>query len=162
MSKRKRGVENNTGLYQVPATLSRIVELEGLGAWVLGLLASQPPHVWLLSGPIGAGKTTLIQHLARQLGVTADVTSPTFALQKIHTLRGQLWQHLVHIDAYRIESTHEIAALELDQYIADPETLLVVEWPERLSGFVWGAHLNIALAVAVQGGARTITVQSLR
>ncbi len=129
-----------------------------IGVWLKKLLAKNPPHVWLLSGPIGAGKTTLVQHLARLLGVTAEVTSPTFALQKIHPLRGQPWQRLVHIDAYRIKNKNEIAALELAELIADPATLLVVEWPERLPGIGWGPHLKIALSTADRGQSRKMTI----
>src|SRR5258706_15065517 len=120
-SKRKITGENNTGLYQVQPTLSTTtVNEQQLGDWISHVLANQPPHVWLLSGPIGSGKTTLVQHLARLLGVLGDITSPTFALQKIHPLKRQPWGQLVHVDAYRIKNLAEAAALELNEYIADP------------------------------------------
>ena len=145
-TKRKRGFENNAGFYQNCADLStRGVLRSQLGAWLQSLIQTTPPHVWLLSGELGAGKTTLVQALGTLLGVTSDITSPTFSLQKIHPLRGQHWDRLVHLDAYRLKSLSEIAALELPEYIADPSSLVVVEWPERLSGVSWGPHLRLRI-----------------
>lgn len=114
--------------------------------------------MWLLSGELGAGKTTLVQALGRVLGVTSDITSPTFSLQKIHPLRGQLWKRLVHLDAYRLKTLTEIAALELPEYIADPSSLVVVEWPERLSGVSWGPHLRLQLTKTARPGRRDVVV----
>lgn len=136
-----------------------VVQLPALKDWLAATLSQHPPHVWLLSGPVGAGKTTLVQHLAIQFGVSTAVTSPTFALQKIHPLEGQPWRRLVHIDAYRITGQHEVAALELDQFIADPKSLVVVEWPELLPTVSWGPHLKITLAQTGQSDARQITIE---
>lgn len=154
--------QNNVAVYQAGAILStNRLHLTDIDHWLSRLLAQAPPHIWLLSGPVGAGKTTLVQHLAGVLRVPGKVTSPTFALQKVHRLRGQPWQHLVHVDAYRIRGPREVAALEIEEYVADQKTLLVVEWPELLLGTAWGAHLNIALAVTDRGETRRIDVQSL-
>lgn len=154
--------QNNVAVYQVGAILStNRLPLMDIDRWLSQLLAKMPPHIWLLSGPVGAGKTTLVQRLAGILGVSGVVTSPTFALQKVHRLHRQPWQRLVHVDAYRIRRPVEAAALEIEEYVTDQKTLLVVEWPELLPDVAWGAHLNITLAVAGRGKSRRIDARSL-
>jgi tRNA threonylcarbamoyladenosine biosynthesis protein TsaE len=85
---------------------------------------------WLfgLSGGLGAGKTLLAAGLARGLGVTARVQSPTFAL--INEFRdGRL--PLFHLDLYRLATRHDIIAAGLEQYLDRPAGVAVVEWIER-------------------------------
>lgn len=81
----------------------------------------------MLSGDLGAGKTTFTQGLGQGLGVEGRVTSPTFVIARSHRAApGGL--PLVHVDAYRIESLEEIDALDLDTALAQAVT--VVEWGE--------------------------------
>ena len=97
------------------------------------LLARQLPTgaILLLSGPLGAGKTSLVQGLAEGLGITEPITSPTFALAQ-HYPQGT--PQLVHLDLYRLE--HPASADEL--FLQEEEeaqasgALMAVEWPERL------------------------------
>lgn len=84
------------------------------------------------SGDLGAGKTTLIQAIARILGVKEHVTSPTFVLQKNYHLQEQFFDMLVHIDAYRIESLDELRTLRFQELLTQPRTLVLIEWPERI------------------------------
>lgn len=152
--------QNNAGSYQVGADLSTgRLSLAALDSWLDRLLAAHPPRVWLLSGDLGAGKTTLVQHLGRRLGVRGDITSPTFSLQKIHPLRGQQWKILVHLDAYRLKLPSEALALELPEYLADPASLVVVEWPERLPGVVWGPHLLLKITKQAGRNDRSVRVR---
>ena len=72
---------------------------------------SKPNMVWTMSGDLGAGKTTLTQGIARGLGITRTVSSPTFTILKIY--QGRLL--LYHFDAYRLEGTHQ----ELEMCIRD-------------------------------------------
>lgn len=147
MRKRKMRGENNAGLYQAGQSLSTdTLRLNVLDSWLQRIVAAKPPSVWLLSGPLGAGKTTLVQALGRVLGVKTTITSPTFSLQKIHLLTGQPWKQLVHIDAYRLKNAAEVAALELPELLADPRNLVVVEWPERLPTVAWGPRLHVTLS----------------
>lgn len=156
--KRKPVTKNDARLYQAERYLSTIeVTRAGLSDWIKNILVSDPPHVWLLSGQLGAGKTTLVQSLGRVLGVRGDITSPTFSLQKIHPLVNQPWKRLVHLDAYRLKGLHEIAALELEDHISNAEHLVVVEWPERLAGVVWGPHLAVMLSSGGRSTRRRIT-----
>ena len=97
------------------------------------LLAQQLPSgaILLLSGPLGAGKTSLVQGLAEGLAITEPITSPTFALAQ-HYPQGT--PQLVHLDLYRLE--HPASADEL--FLQEEEearaagALMAVEWPERL------------------------------
>ena len=81
----------------------------------------------LLSGPLGAGKTTLAQGIAQGLQVDGPVTSPTFVIARVH--RSQVGgPDLVHVDAYRLNSLAEVDDLDLD--VSVTESVTVVEWGE--------------------------------
>ena len=82
--------------------------------------------VLLLSGDLGAGKTTFTQGLGRALGVREPITSPTFVIARVHRVPGR--PGLVHVDAYRLGSSVELDDLDLDVDTADCVT--VVEWGE--------------------------------
>jgi tRNA threonylcarbamoyladenosine biosynthesis protein TsaE len=85
-----------------------------------------------LYGNLGAGKTTLTQCIARNLGVEETVTSPTFVIEKIYELTGKNFTHLIHIDAYRIEKSEELLHLGWRDIISDSHNLILVEWPEKV------------------------------
>lgn len=102
--------------------LTTLNEADQTGAVVLGL-----------TGPLGAGKTTFVQSLARQLGVHERVTSPTFIIMKSYELPHPAFDRLVHIDAYRIETTAEMLVLGWQELLATPRTLVCIEWPEIIS-----------------------------
>jgi tRNA threonylcarbamoyladenosine biosynthesis protein TsaE len=93
----------------------------------------EPGDLVVLTGDLGAGKTTLTQGIGAGLGVTGDVLSPTFVIARVHR-GGRI--PLVHADAYRLQSVDEIDDLDLDASLA--ESVTVVEWGaglvERLSG----------------------------
>lgn len=89
-----------------------------------------------LSGELGAGKTTLAQGIAKALGVEETVTSPTFVIEKIYALSGQKFSRLVHIDAYRLKSVHELEALGWYELLRDPANLVLLEWPEKVEGAI--------------------------
>jgi tRNA threonylcarbamoyladenosine biosynthesis protein TsaE len=81
----------------------------------------------LLSGELGAGKTTLARGLGTGLGVRGDVTSPTFVIARVHpSLTGG--PALVHVDAYRLDHLTEVDDLDLDASLA--ESVTIVEWGE--------------------------------
>jgi len=84
-------------------------------------------QVIALCGDLGAGKTQLVKGLARGLGITARVTSPTFALVNTYT-RGRLV--LFHLDLYRLDTREQIIAAGLEEYL-HPKGVAVIEWAER-------------------------------
>ena len=81
--------------------------------------------VLVLSGGLGAGKTTFVQGLARGLGVTEPVTSPSFTL--VRRYQGRLV--LVHADLYRLDRVHEVLDLGIDELAGD-DGVVAVEWGE--------------------------------
>jgi tRNA threonylcarbamoyladenosine biosynthesis protein TsaE len=82
-----------------------------------------------LTGDLGAGKTELVKGIARGLGATSPVRSPTFALVHEYT-GGRLT--LFHLDLYRLESPAQIHAAGLEEYFHAPPGVTVIEWVERL------------------------------
>ena len=99
--------------------------MQRVGEGLAALLA--PGDLVVLSGALGAGKTTLTQGIGHGLRVRGEVTSPTFVIARVHpsTTRGPA---LVHVDAYRLSSLDEVDDLDLDASLEDSVT--VVEWGE--------------------------------
>ncbi len=88
--------------------------------------------VVVLSGDLGAGKTTFTQALARALGVSEVVSSPTFVIMRFYATTDSDFCELIHMDAYRIEDKTELGPLGFAELLQKPKTLLVVEWGERI------------------------------
>lgn len=90
--------------------------------------------LFLLSGTFGAGKTLLTQGLAAGLGVAAKVNSPSFTLVNEYAGRDAAGRpvRLYHVDLYRLETAADVASVGLDEYLADPDGVCAIEWPERI------------------------------
>lgn len=97
------------------------VDMQRLGERLGSLLKGG--EVFILTGPLGAGKTTFVQGVARGLGVQGLVTSPSFAL--IHLHQGRL--RLAHCDFYRLGTLDDVENLGFYDYL-DEETVVFVEW----------------------------------
>lgn len=125
--------------------------------------ALRPGDLLVLTGPLGAGKTSLVQGLGEALGVRGSVTSPTFVLARTH--RGPL--PLTHVDAYRLRAAGT-QALDLQDALEDAleDGVVVVEWGEGLVESLSPDRLHVALArpsgALDQGtsGGRTARVQA--
>jgi len=101
-----------------------------------------------LSGDLGTGKTAFTKALARAFGVTAQVTSPTFVLEKIYTLPSdKIFSHLVHIDAYRLTSGNALSQLGFDEIMHNPKNLVLLEWPERVVDALPTPDMEIAFEI---------------
>ena len=101
-----------------------------------------------LSGELGAGKTTLTQETARVLGITENVISPTFVIFKKYSIKNETyrWKNLIHIDAYRLDSSAELFKLGWEELLADPENLIILEWPERVPECLTGDTVQVKLS----------------
>ncbi len=108
-----------------------------LAGRVLVRLKEYPNHdkraqCLILSGDLGAGKTTFTQNLADSLGVKEVVQSPTFTIMKFYQTLDPVFTSLIHMDAYRIEDKSELFPLGFFELLNKPKTLICVEWGERI------------------------------
>lgn len=102
----------------------------------------RPGDVVALSGDLGAGKTTLARGLLHALGFEGEVPSPSFPIV-IPYAPPELALPLWHVDLYRIDDPDEIEELGLDEARAD--SALLIEWPERMGGWLWPDALRITI-----------------
>lgn len=116
-----------------------------LGRRLAGLL--RPGDLVLLTGELGAGKTTLTRGLGEGLGVRGAVTSPTFVIARVHPPLGD-GPTLVHVDAYRLGGgLEEMEDLDLD--VSLPESVVVVEWGDGKVEELSDDRLHVVIARAV-------------
>jgi tRNA threonylcarbamoyladenosine biosynthesis protein TsaE len=108
----------------------------------------------ILTGPLGAGKTTLVQGIGQGLGVRGPVTSPTFVIARVHPALAGSGPALVHADAYRLGSISEVDDLDLDADAATAVT--VIEWGEGLAEGLAEDRLEISIQPDPDGEARTV------
>ena len=105
-----------------------------------------PQSIILLQGPIGAGKTSFVQGIAKGLSISEDITSPTFALSH-HYNSGRI--PLIHLDLYRLKnitSAKEVFFSEEEEAI-QKKAILVIEWPELIETVIdnfWKIKINYA------------------
>ena len=110
----------------------------------------------ILAGPLGAGKTTLVQGIGAGLGVRGPVTSPTFVIARVHPSVAGSGPALVHADAYRLGSISEVDDLDLDTDAASAVT--VVEWGAGLAEILAADRLEISIEPDRDGDARTVRI----
>ncbi|MEN8136345.1 MAG: tRNA (adenosine(37)-N6)-threonylcarbamoyltransferase complex ATPase subunit type 1 TsaE [Thermodesulfobacteriota bacterium] len=135
--------------------LLALADTEHLGR-LLGEIA-RAGDVIILSGSLGAGKTTMTQSIGAGLGVPANcyITSPTFSL--MHEYQGRLT--LYHMDLYRLSSEEEIEDLGFLEYIYG-DGLSVIEWPNRLGSLMPEEYLEIKLELQDTVDTRTARISA--
>lgn len=131
-------------------TTSAPEETERLGESLARLLG--PGRVVLLYGDLGAGKTQLARGMARGLGVSEPVTSPTFTL--INEYDGRV--PFYHSDLFRLSGPAEVADLGLDDYLYG-DGVTAIEWPERLGSLRPAEYLAITITPVADGRELTFT-----
>lgn len=123
------------------------VDAEAMRALGASLAASlRPGDVVVLSGDLGAGKTTFTQGLGAGLGVRGDVTSPTFVISRVHPSLGD-GPPLVHVDAYRLGGVAELDDLDLETSL--DEAVTVVEWGEGIAEGLADDRVEVRIERAV-------------
>lgn len=116
-----------------------VAQTQAIGAALSKQL--EPNDVLILLGDMGAGKSEFTRGLARGLGVTGYVTSPTFTIMQLHDT-GRL--PLYHFDWYRLESAEELYELSMDEYLQNGG-VAVIEWPSRAEEVLPESYLEVAL-----------------
>ena len=110
----------------------------------------------ILDGDLGAGKTVFSRGFARALGIDEPVSSPTYTIVQEYELpeRGRLY----HLDLYRISGVSAALAFGVDEFLNDPSSYALVEWPERIEGILPEDAVKVRLKHAGEGK-REITVE---
>ncbi len=161
-----RGVAEDRGVAVGTVTLADAEATRAFGHALAGVLRAG--DLVVLTGPLGAGKTTLTQGIGTGLGVRGQVASPTFIIARVHpSLVGG--PSLVHVDAYRLGSLEELDALDLDAGL--DESVTVVEWGEGLAEVLSEDRLEIVLDrphgagagddADPEAGERTVTLRAV-
>lgn len=112
-------------------------------------------RIFGLVGTLGAGKTTFVKALAETMGIK-DAKSPTFVI--VHCYR-KAKKSLYHIDLYRLEKTRQLAPLELDEILADPEGLVAIEWIDKFPSLAKKCHMIITFEIT-KDNKRNVTIKN--
>lgn len=138
----------------VPVVVDTVADMQALGVRLAAVFGTG--DLVVLDGPLGAGKTALVQGIGAGLGVTARVTSPTFVIARVHR-GGRL--PLVHVDAYRLVGSSTLADLEaLDLDATLEESVTVVEWGAGVVESLAAEHLLVQISLAEETESRTVTL----
>jgi tRNA threonylcarbamoyladenosine biosynthesis protein TsaE len=123
--------------------------------------AVQPGQVIALRGNLGAGKTTFVQGLARGIGVSGRVSSPTFVLVNEYT--GARGVRLAHVDTYRlgVAALDEAEGLGIEELLEDAGTVVAIEWAERVQELLPEDHLLVELGYGTGEDERVIRISAL-
>ena len=137
-----------------------LAETADLAAKILAELAEKghgnKATLVALQGDLGSGKTTFVQAVARTLGIKERVTSPTFVIMKFYwlskgvalpTSKATPWKRLIHLDCYRLDKADDLLHLGWNELAANPENLILVEWPERVGNLLVSPALKINFEV---------------
>lgn len=133
--------------------LASLEDSHALGARLAAV--ARAGDVIALSGELGAGKTSIARGLLAALGLEGEAPSPSFAIVQPYE-PPEVRIPVLHVDLYRIEHPDEADELGLDD--ARDDSLLIVEWPERLGAETWHDALWLSLEVAPDG-ARSLTAR---
>ncbi len=103
---------------------------------------SKAPRILCLWGELGSGKTTFVQGLARGLGITSRLLSPTFIIVRRYEIPAT-GRWLYHLDLYRIKGQEDVVTLGFSDMAHEPKSLTVVEWPEKLGDVLPKRRIDI-------------------
>lgn len=108
--------------------------------------------VFSLEGDLGTGKTTFIKGLACELGAKRDIKSPSFVLVKRYKLPCSKFEFLFHIDCYRLSgNTSELSQIAFEDIINAPNSIVVIEWGEKIESLLPEHYYKIEFNYAKQG-----------
>jgi len=147
---------NEPGSWPAELRIATDGDMRDLGRRLAALLRAG--DLVILAGPLGAGKTTLVQGIGAGLGVRGPVTSPTFVIARVHPAVAGSGPALVHADAYRLGSIGEVDDLDLDTDAASAVT--VVEWGAGLAEGLAEDRLEITIEPDQDGDARTVRINA--
>ncbi|HPF63383.1 tRNA (adenosine(37)-N6)-threonylcarbamoyltransferase complex ATPase subunit type 1 TsaE [Lentimicrobium sp.] len=127
-----------------------VSELDRIGAQMLLMFPEE--RVFAVSGPMGAGKTTFIQAICRQLGVKDNVSSPTFSI--VNEYRTGSGEPVFHFDLYRLRKPEELLDIGYEDYFFSGDYCFI-EWPELAGMLIPAGAVKVEITVEEGSGART-------
>ena len=125
-------LEKTYGLVDIPSLASELL-----------LSLSHAPSIWLFSGEMGTGKTSLIKELGKQLDTKQSVQSPTFSL--VNSYETKDGKPVYHFDLYRLKNTAEALDIGIEEYL-DSGHLCLIEWPEQAEELWNIPHVRFQMA----------------
>ena len=114
-----------------------------------------PGAVVALTGELGAGKTCFVRGMARALGITSPVTSPTYTL--VNEYAGAT--RLVHIDLYRIKAPADAVGIGLEENMERMDSITVIEWADRAAALIPTHAIRVDMAAGDEESTRAITIK---
>lgn len=123
-----------------------LAALPDTAAQILSFAREHQLRCWTLSGPMGAGKTSFVKEVARQLGVEDTVQSPTFGI--VNEYRLPDGRPLYHFDCYRLKNLEEAYNIGMEEYL-DSEGYCLIEWPELVESLL--PERSLALEISALG-----------
>jgi len=107
-------------------------------------------RVVCLYGELGSGKTTFVQGFAKGLGITMRLLSPTFIIVRRYQMPDNSG-FIYHLDLYRMESEKDLLGLGLPEILADPDSIVVIEWAEKMGSLVPQPRIDVYFEVLEDG-----------
>ena len=123
----------------------KLSEIDSVAQWIID--HATHCRVICFEGDLGAGKTTLISAVCKQLGVKEHVSSPTFSLINVYSSQSNpSFKEVIHMDLYRFSGEEEAMRVGIDEYIHGGN-LCLIEWPQKAPGILPDKYLRVQLSV---------------
>lgn len=130
-----------------------IDQLDHIASWVIDKAGEE--RIWVFKGEMGAGKTTLVKSIAKQLNVVDPISSPTFGL--VNHYARNTGEEIYHFDFYRIEDPDEVLDIGIEEYFYS-QNYCWVEWAEKVADFLPDQYFLIKLEI-LSDSERKLTLQ---
>lgn len=142
------------------ATIHNLSELHDFAANLAAEITSDEDKATVIGlvGPLGVGKTTLVQELLSAYGVQESVTSPTYTIETVYQLPDGFFARAYHLDAYRLEGVEDLEVLNFSARLDDPENLILIEWATRVAGMLPVDTFYIDIAFCEDDDSRVIKI----
>ncbi len=128
-----------------------------LAKMILECRPGKTARVLALRGELGAGKTNFVQGFAKELGIKAAITSPTFSIIKKYPIGSDTgFKTFCHIDCYRLDNAKDLAQLGFADLASDLSNIIAVEWPEIAKDILPKDFLKVEFEVVGQNSRRVI------